>query len=328
MPKRIAIACQGGGAHTAFTAGALDRILAEDWPEPHDLVALSGTSGGAVCAALVWSGLVRKGPQEARARLAAFWDELEAADPLDAALNAWGLWAARLPVSFEVSPHAVPPLAEVTLARMLRDHLRLEELPPDRAARQRPFLRIGAADVIQGDATVFTGETLELMEVVASAAVPPLYRAIPLRGSVFWDGLYSQNPPVRELLRIDEAAARPAPKRKPEEIWVVRINPRARAAAPRTAEEIEDRRNEMAGNTALEQELRVIRKMNALRAKSAPLRKLYDEVTVRVVELDIPGDYASKYDRSPARLRALRERGRALAPLFLRPESLWPRQEP
>ena len=35
MPKtRIAIACQGGGSHTAFTAGVLQRLL--DGPEIED----------------------------------------------------------------------------------------------------------------------------------------------------------------------------------------------------------------------------------------------------------------------------------------------------
>ena len=40
---RIAIACEGGGSHTAFTAGVLKRLLGEEI----EIVALSGTSGGA-----------------------------------------------------------------------------------------------------------------------------------------------------------------------------------------------------------------------------------------------------------------------------------------
>jgi NTE family protein len=53
--KRVAIACQGGGSHSAFTAGVLTRLLAEKL-ERYEIVALSGTSGGAICALL---GLVR-----------------------------------------------------------------------------------------------------------------------------------------------------------------------------------------------------------------------------------------------------------------------------
>ena len=49
MPgPRVAIACQGGGSHTAFTAGALSRLLAT--PREAEIVGLSGTSGGAICA--------------------------------------------------------------------------------------------------------------------------------------------------------------------------------------------------------------------------------------------------------------------------------------
>jgi NTE family protein len=54
----VAIACQGGGSHTAFTAGALRGIL-RGLPDEYEIVALSGTSGGAMCAALAWDGLRR-----------------------------------------------------------------------------------------------------------------------------------------------------------------------------------------------------------------------------------------------------------------------------
>jgi NTE family protein len=34
--RRVAIACQGGGSHTAFTAGALTKLLKEKAEEKHD----------------------------------------------------------------------------------------------------------------------------------------------------------------------------------------------------------------------------------------------------------------------------------------------------
>jgi NTE family protein len=49
--KRVAIACQGGGSHTAFTASVLKGLLRSGLLQEHEVVALSGTSGGAVCAA-------------------------------------------------------------------------------------------------------------------------------------------------------------------------------------------------------------------------------------------------------------------------------------
>ena len=68
--KRINLALQGGGAHGAFTWGVLDQLLADGRLE---IDGISGTSAGAVNAALVADGLARGGPDEARQRLADFW---------------------------------------------------------------------------------------------------------------------------------------------------------------------------------------------------------------------------------------------------------------
>ena len=84
--RRVAIACQGGGSHTAFTAGTLKKML-EEGHERYDFVAFSGTSGGAVCALLAWYALIEHGKGEAGAREAGhlldkFWVEDNAAkDP-------------------------------------------------------------------------------------------------------------------------------------------------------------------------------------------------------------------------------------------------------
>ena len=45
MPTNVAIACQGGGSHTAFTAGVLQTLLPELADSDYRLVGLSGTSG-------------------------------------------------------------------------------------------------------------------------------------------------------------------------------------------------------------------------------------------------------------------------------------------
>ena len=59
-PKKVAIGCQGGGMHAAFEVGVLtavlERIEAETEPQ-FELVGLSGTSAGALCALMVWYGL-------------------------------------------------------------------------------------------------------------------------------------------------------------------------------------------------------------------------------------------------------------------------------
>jgi hypothetical protein len=49
-PPNVAIACQGGGSHTAFTAGVLQQLF-DEFPSDSHLIGISGTSGGAACAA-------------------------------------------------------------------------------------------------------------------------------------------------------------------------------------------------------------------------------------------------------------------------------------
>ena len=56
--KRVNLALQGGGSHGAFTWGVLDRLL-ED--ERLTIEGVSGTSAGAMNAAVLADGLMRDG---------------------------------------------------------------------------------------------------------------------------------------------------------------------------------------------------------------------------------------------------------------------------
>ena len=67
--RRVAIACQGGGSHTAFTAGVLSRWLRNGEPDGVRVVGFSGTSGGAVCATLAWRAFVGGDVADALRRL-------------------------------------------------------------------------------------------------------------------------------------------------------------------------------------------------------------------------------------------------------------------
>jgi NTE family protein len=303
----VAIACQGGGSHSAFTAGALHRLLSGS---EHRIVALSGTSGGAICALLTWYGLQTGGRGEAAGLLERFWRDNTATGLSDRLANRWLVNLARLegrialPV---VSPYAYPELARRALTELVTRHVdvdrlaQLQESPTD----DQPLLLVGAVDVATGDHRAFSSRRGEITvaAVLASAAVPPLFRAVHLDGSWYWDGLFSQNPPVREL-----------PDARPEEIWVIRVNPRARATEPKTVADIADRRNELAGNLSLEQELYLIRKVN----EWAPhLGAGYRHVEVREIALARDLDVASKLDRSPAIIRRLFDDGQQQARRFL-----------
>lgn len=315
MNPKVAIACQGGGSHAAFTAGVLTRLLSRDRRERFDLVALSGTSGGAMCAALAWAGLLAGGADDACARLGGFWRELEATEPVDVAMNFWSVWFSRLPVTLEMSPYVFEPVAENTLRALLEKHLRLESLPARRSPK--PKLLVGATNIQTGDRAVFDGRTLTYDELVASAAAPLLYRAVRAGDALYWDGLFSCNPPVREFTDLAEV---------PDEIWVVQLNPQRRDGEPKNVRDIVDRRNELAGNLSLAQELYFIDRINRLRAEHPELQRKYKHIGIRVIELARPDlDYASKLDRSSDLLRDLIEHGKKRAELFFSDDSLWPR---
>lgn len=320
---RVAIACQGGGSYAAFGAGILSRLLEPELSRRFRLVALSGTSGGAMTAALVWRGLVGSGAAEARERCLSFWRALQAGEGnwADYLASSWDVWSARTPLLVDAMPYATGPLAESVLRNLVREHLQLEQLTTDPVRRARPKLFIGATDVVNGDRVIFPGETLELDQVIASAAVPPLFRAVKAGGHKCWDGLFTTNAPVREFTDIEA---------RPDEIWVVQVNPQHRAQEPRTLREIKDRTNELSGNLSLGQELYFIERINQLIARHPSCRNDYQPIRVRVVSLDaeqvdVGLDIPAKLDRRRGFMDELIEAGRSRAAWFFDERSRWPR---
>ncbi len=319
---QVAIACQGGGSHAAFVAGVLMELFGERHRDKFEAVALSGTSGGAMCAALAWAGLHSGGASDAIARLDGFWRDLEVHDAFDVMLNFWAVTLARLPVTEEISPYTYEPLGKPALEELLEKHLRLGQL---RAGTRSgwPRLCVGATEVLTGERTVFTGESLTESMLIASAAIPPLFRAVEIGGRYYWDGLFATNPPIRELTDLFPPRAGDAEKRD-KELWVVQVNPQARVEEPRAMRDINDRRNELAGNLSLAQELYFIAKINELLAAHASLAEHYDPIAIRVVPMQLPDlDYPSKLDRSADLIERLLRHGAEQAPLVFDERSLW-----
>ena len=65
-PVLVDLALQGGGSHGAFTWGVLDRLLEEPWLK---IDGISGTSAGAMNAAVLVDGLAKGGAEGARTAL-------------------------------------------------------------------------------------------------------------------------------------------------------------------------------------------------------------------------------------------------------------------
>lgn len=77
-PKRTSLALQGGGSLCAHQAAALIEYLKSDSIRDGTeiIVDITGTSGGAINAGLVASGLVNGGPEKAIKNLEEFWHEI------------------------------------------------------------------------------------------------------------------------------------------------------------------------------------------------------------------------------------------------------------
>jgi predicted acylesterase/phospholipase RssA len=93
-PVLVDLALQGGGSHGAFTWGVLDRLLEESWLQ---IEGISGTSAGAMNAAVLVDGYAEGGADSARARLEFFWRRVSEAallspfrrSPFDILLGRW-----------------------------------------------------------------------------------------------------------------------------------------------------------------------------------------------------------------------------------------------
>jgi NTE family protein len=308
--RRVAIACQGGGSHTSFTAGVLHGLVS-GLPDDVEVVALSGTSGGAMCATLAWDGFVRGDPTRASSRLEAFWKAMSATEPLDKITNqvVMGLMSLRDVMSLpETSPYNLPTWGEDRLRKILLEFFDFDELRELARQPGAPGLQIGAVEVLSGHFEIFTGQDLCAECLLASAAVPELFRAVrvPERG-LYWDGLFSQNPPIHDLMvhGIDE-------------LWVIQINPSTCASVPTETHEIVDRRNELAGNLSMVQELAFIEAINRGLARGVIVDPRYRPIQVSRIALDRDLDYRSKIDRRPELIHELMEYGKMKWRWFLK----------
>ena len=70
-----------------------------------------------------------------------------------------------------------------------------------------------------------------------------MFRAVRLSDDgVYWDGLFSQNPPIRDFMREFPDAAT-----KPDEVWLIQISPQRREHEPKSISEILNRRGDVEG---------------------------------------------------------------------------------
>jgi NTE family protein len=313
-PVPIDLALQGGGAHGAFTWGVLDRLLEEPWLQ---FDGISGTSAGAMNAAVMADGFAAGGAVEARARLESFWRSVSRAalmspfrrTPLDVLLGRWTLDHSPLFVAFDMasrlfSPYDLNPRGSNPLAAILDEHIDFGRL-----AGAPIKLFVTATNVHTGRGRVFRNADIRPEVLLASACLPTLFQAVEIDGVPYWDGGYAGNPTLTPLVRECETS----------DTILVPINPVERPGTPRSARDILNRLNEISFNAVALKELRMIamlRRVAPTEGEGAAwanmrIHRIPNEIMVEL-------GYSSKLNAEWEFLAMLRDRGREACDTFLR----------
>jgi NTE family protein len=310
----VDLALQGGGSHGAFTWGVLDRLLEEPWLR---IEGISGTSAGAMNAAVLVDGYAQGGADSARARLELFWKSVSNAaqfspfrrSPLDILLGRWTLDTSPLFLAFDLlarvfSPYDLNPRGVNPLTKILADCIDFK-----RVANASMKLFVTATNVRTGRGRVFRNAELTPDVLLASACLPTMFQAVEIDGEAYWDGGFAGNPTITPLIR--ECAS--------SDTILVQVNPVERPGTPRTAQEILNRVNEVSFNATLLKELRMIALLRQVSDPGSSEGARWAQMRIHRVASDMMTDlgYSSKLNAEWEFLTMLRDEGRRSAEAFL-----------
>jgi len=313
-PVLVDFALQGGGAHGAFTWGALDRLLEEPWLR---IDGISGTSAGAMNAAVLVDGHVKGGADGARAALENFWRRVSNAavlsplrrTPLDILLGRWTLdhspvflamdLMARVFSPYDLGPGGTNPLRDILA----------ESVDFARLAQASIKLFITATNVRTGRGRVFRNGEITPDVLLASACLPTLFQAIEIDGEGYWDGGYSGNPTITPLVRECNS----------KDTVLVQINPVERPGLPSSARDILNRLNEVSFNAVLLKELRMIALLRQVAQPDNSENAKWADMRIHRISSDVMVElgYSSKLNAEWEFLCMLRDEGRRAGDAFL-----------
>jgi NTE family protein len=313
-PVAIDLGLQGGGAHGAFTWGVLDRLLEESWLM---FDGVSGTSAGAMNAAVMAAALAEGGPPQARAALERFWKRVSRAallsplkrGPLEILTGRWTLdyspvfvaldIAARVLSPYDTNPFGWNPLRRILAASV--DFNRLKDAPIK--------VFVTATNVRTGRGRVFRNADITPDVLLASACLPTMFQAVKIDGEAYWDGGYAGNPTMAPLIRECSSS----------DTIVVQINPIERPGTPRTAREIQNRLNEVAFNAVLIKELRAMALLRKAADPGTGEGAAWAKMRVHRIVSDVMVDlgFSSKLITEWKFFRMLRDEGRKAAEAFI-----------
>ena len=313
-PVLIDLALQGGGSHGAFTWGVLDRLLEESWL---GVEAISGTSAGAMNAAVMVSGYMQGGAEGGRKALDAYWERVAASarfSPIqrsifDRLLNRWSLdmspgYVMMDLISRVVSPYNLNPFGHNPVRSILEDSVDFAHLG------EAPIkLFITATNVHTGRGRIFRNKEITPEVLLASACLPTMFQAIEIDGEPYWDGGYAGNPTISPLVRESGAC----------DVILVQINPHERRETPRSASEILNRLNEISFNAPLMKELRMIALLRQAADPGTGEGRRWAEMRTHRILTDKLTEFgaSSKLNAEAAFLHVLKEEGRKATEEFL-----------
>ncbi len=310
----IDLALQGGSSHGAFTWGVLDRLLEE--PRLH-IAAISGTSAGAMNAAVLADGWTDGGAQGAREALENYWQRVSRAaafsplqrSPLDRLMGRWTLDTSPLFVTMDLmsrvlSPYDLNPFDLNPLRGLLA-----ESIDFDRLARSPIKLFITATNVRTGRGRIFRNPEITADVLLASACLPTMFRAVEIDGEPYWDGGFAGNPTITPLIRESDA----------HDTILVQINPRERLDTPRSASDILNRLNEISFNSPLMKELRMIALLRQVADPGTGEGARWAQMRTHRIMTDMLGQFgaSSKLNAEWEFVKTLRTEGRQITSEFL-----------
>ncbi|RJQ77153.1 MAG: patatin-like phospholipase family protein [Desulfobacteraceae bacterium] len=255
--KPITLALQGGASHGAFTWGVLDRLAEEP---SLDIRAVSGTSAGALNAAVFVAGFQQNGAAGAKQKLHDFWRSVSRAghsvfNPYSY-IAGWPMLGTYVFFWTRVLSQVWSPYDNLFYSNRLKSLL--EEAVGDfkhLARIQKPALFICATNVRTNQRKIFWGDEICVEALLASACLPSLFQAVSVNGDDYWDGGYMGNPALSPLRQFAD------------DILIIGVNPINRQKTPRLAADIMDRLNEITFNASLILDLEKMAFVNKLLQK-------------------------------------------------------------
>ena len=306
--KPVGLALQGGGSWGAYTWGVLDALLGS---RTLTIDQLSGTSAGAINAAIVASALANGSRAKARQALRAFWMDVASPTvgaghalwaPVERAwhesINAWML-------SSGTSPYQLNPLGINPLRELIARHVDIAAIH----SKGSPALYVTVTNVKTGLPRVIDNSAMSIDALLASACLPQFFQAVEIDGEHYWDGGFSGNPTLWPMIHGGGM----------RDLIVVQLVPDEVADTPTDAPGIRRRIGEIVFNSSLVAEMQAISAMRAIVDRNVAGAGVMD---TRLHRIGPPRPallmQGSALERSREWLLRLHGEGRAAARRFMR----------